>query len=136
MDKQRTIRQNAALHLYFTQLSEALNEAGLDQRKVLKPGVEIPWSPDAVKEQIYRPIMRAQLGKESTADQTVAEIDKVFDTITRHLGERFGIHIPFPSIQIVIHNLDAQENRNGSGRKVRPMESNKSGSRPHNKRGA
>lgn len=103
-EQQRTALQNRSLHKYFRQLADVLNEHGLDQRKVLKETVDIPWTPQAIKEQIYRPIMKAQLGKTSTADQTTVEIDQVFDTITRHLGEKFGIHVPFPSIESLIMN--------------------------------
>ena len=49
-DKQRTAKQNRALHLYFTHLADELNSAGLDMRKTLKPGVEIPWDGKSIKE--------------------------------------------------------------------------------------
>lgn len=100
---QRTLTQNAALHVYFTLISEALNDAGLDMRKVLKPGVDIPWSPVTVKEYLWRPVMKAQLGKQSTTEMTTVEIDKVFDTINRHLGEKFGIQEDWPSIETIMY---------------------------------
>lgn len=96
---QRTLTQNKALHKFYQLLADELNDAGLDQRKVLKPSVDIPWTRQAVKEQIWRPVQEAQLGKRSTTELTTTEIDQVFDTITRHLGEKFGISIQFPSIQ-------------------------------------
>lgn len=99
---QRTLSQNAALHVYFKLVADKLNEAGLDMRKVLKPTVEIPWSPKAVKEYMWRPIMTAQLGKRSTTEMTTVDIDFVFDTINRHLGEKFGIHEPFPSLDTIL----------------------------------
>ena len=36
-EKQRTIQQNRALHLYFQLIADRLNDAGLDMRVVLKP---------------------------------------------------------------------------------------------------
>ena len=99
---QRTKQQNKALHVLFRLLSDELNNAGLDMRKTLKPEVEIPWGPVNVKEFLWRPIMQAQLNKSSTTQLTTKEIDEVFDTINRHLGERFGLHIPFPSIEELI----------------------------------
>jgi hypothetical protein len=42
------------------------------------------------------------LGKESTTELTTKEIDLVFDTINKHLGEQFGIHIDFPSIETLM----------------------------------
>lgn len=101
-EKQRTDQQNKALHLFFTQLAEELNSAGLDMRKTLKPEVDIPWSGKTIKEYLWRPIMKAQLGKESTTELTTKEIDLVFDTINRHLGEKFGIHLDFPSIETLM----------------------------------
>lgn len=95
----RTKQQNKALHVLFKLLADELNNSGLDMRKTLKPGVEIPWSGGAVKEYLWRPIQEAQLAKKSTTQLTTKEIDEVFDTINRHIGERFGIHIPFPSIE-------------------------------------
>jgi len=60
MDKQRTNRQNKALHLYFQMLADELNNAGLDVRRTLREDVEIPWSPYLIKELIWRKVMVAQ----------------------------------------------------------------------------
>lgn len=98
----RTGQQNKALHVLFQLLANTLNENGLDMRKTLKPGIEIPWSGPAVKEFLWRPIQTAQLTKISTTELTTVEIDEVFDTINRHLGEKFGLHVPFPSINEII----------------------------------
>lgn len=98
----RTVQQNKALHVLFTLLAQELNDRGMDMRKTLKPSVEIPWSPGSVKEYLWRPVQTAQLNKRSTTELTTVEIDQVFDTINRHLSERFGIHIAFPSIEDVL----------------------------------
>jgi hypothetical protein len=108
-EKQRTDAQNRALHLYFTQLAQELTDHGLDMRKTLKPDVDIPWSGKTVKEFIWRPVMKAQLNKESTTEMTTADIDQVFDTITRHLGEKFGITLSFPSIETIINDSLVKE---------------------------
>lgn len=95
--KTRTTRQNSAIHVYFELLARALSEAGLDMRKTLKPGVEIPWSGNTVKDYLFRPIMKAQTGKDSTTELTTKEIDAVYDTLNRHLDEKFGVTVGFPS---------------------------------------
>jgi hypothetical protein len=105
---QRTVQQNKALHVLFRLLATTLNEAGLDMRKTLKPGVEIPWSGPAVKEYLWRPIQQAQLRKDSTTELTTVEIDQIFDTINKHLGEKFGLHVPFPSVEELILQYEAQ----------------------------
>lgn len=98
----RTNQQNKALHVLFQLLANTLNEAGLDMRQTLKPEIEIPWSGPSVKEFLWRPIQTTQLQKKSTTELTTVEIDQVFDTINKHLGERFGLHVPFPSIEEII----------------------------------
>ena len=100
-DRQRTLQQNKALHLYFSLVAERLNDAGLDMRVVLKPEVEIPWSKDTVKNFLWRPIQELQLGKKSSTELTTKEIDKVFDTMNRHLAKH-GIHEAFPSIEEIM----------------------------------
>jgi len=106
MTDQRTAQQNKALHVLFTLLADALNDAGLDMRKVIKEDVRIPWHGDTIKEYIWRPVQKVQLGKDSTTALTTKEIDEVFETINRYLGEKFGLHVPFPSIISVLQNQD------------------------------
>ena len=115
--KQRTAQQNKSLHLYFTHLAAALTASGLDMRKTLKPEIEIPWNTESVKEYLFRPVMRAQLGKASTKDLSTKEIDMVFDTLTKHLGEKFGLHVDFPSVESIINKQRANEgDHHGSSR--------------------
>lgn len=86
-------------------------------RKTLKPSVEIPWTDKAVKEHIWKPIMKAQLNKDSTTQLTTKEIDEVFDTINKHMGEKFSLHTPFPSIDEVLFQQRIKKvakNENGS----------------------
>lgn len=95
---QRTSQQNRALHKAFQLVAESLNDAGLDQRKVLKPSVDIPWTHEAVKENLWRPIQKAMYNKHSTTElDKVKEIEHIWDTLMRHLAEKFHLeYIPFP----------------------------------------
>ena len=95
----RTIAQNKALHLFFKMLAGELNEGGFDQRKVLKETVDIPWTSIAVKDQLWRPIQQAMINERSTTQlEKHLDIEKIHETLMRHLGEKFGIdYIPFPS---------------------------------------
>lgn len=106
---QRTDQQNKALHLFFTQLATALNEAGLDMRRTLKPEIAIDWTPANIKEYLWRPIQVAAIGKESTKDLTTTEIDQVFAILNRHLGEKFGLETEFPSIESIINRMRQME---------------------------
>ena len=93
-EKQRTIKQNKSLHLWFRLLADTLNESGLGMREVLKPSVYIEWNDKTIKEYIYKPILEAMLLKKSTTEMTTKEIDKVWETINLHLGEKFGVEVP------------------------------------------
>ena len=105
-EKQRTLKQNNALHLMFEMLAEQLNEAGLDMRKTLKPSIDISWSKESVKDYLWRPVQEALVGKKSTTELTTKDIDKVFGTLNRHLGEKFGIELEFPSVEEVMRKQE------------------------------
>ncbi|MEK7992869.1 MAG: hypothetical protein AAB403_03595 [Planctomycetota bacterium] len=94
-----TRQQQKALHVGFDLIAKSLNDAGLDMRTVLKPEVDIPWTKASVKEYLFRPIMRAMTTKASTTELSkIGEMDAVWETVMRHLGQKFGVeYIPFPS---------------------------------------
>lgn len=91
----RTIRQNSALHKYFTMLSRAFNESGQTIPKVLK--IETKWTPEAVKEILWKPIQESVLDKKSTTKLNKDEVSKVYDVLNRALSIKLGISIEFPS---------------------------------------
>lgn len=93
--KKRTLKQNNSLWKYFEMLGDALNDAGLDQKKVIT--VDIPWNKNSVHEWLWKPVQKAQLLKESTTELTTAEVDKVYETVNRLMAEKFDLHVPFPS---------------------------------------
>jgi hypothetical protein len=96
MEKQRTIQQNKALHKYFELLAKELNDAGLDMRTVLKPEININWTEEMIKEHLWRPVQKLQLGKDSTTELTTTEINKVWETLNMFLSEKFGVFVDFP----------------------------------------
>lgn len=102
VDKSRTDRQNASMHLFFQLLATELNDSGLSMMKVLKQEAEIPWQAESIKEYLWRPIQEAQTGKKSTTKLDTKEVGEVYETLNRHLGERFNVHVPFPSIDYLI----------------------------------
>ena len=95
MTEQRTAQQNKALHQYFTMLAKDLNDAGLDIRKTLKEDFEISWTPEAVKELIWKPILKVMFGELSTADMETDQVGEVYLVIARHMAQK-GITTPFP----------------------------------------
>ena len=107
--EKRTLQQNKALHLWYKQLAETLNNSGFDMKSVIKD-VDIPWSAYTVKEHLFRPTMKTMLGKDSTTELETHEIDQIFGVISKVIGERTGIFIPFPSINEMIKLYDTKQN--------------------------
>ena len=97
--KTRTSQQNRALWLWCTLLATELNNSGNDMRKVIREGIDIPWTKDTVMEYLIKPVMKVLLGKKSTRALETHEIDKVFDVVNRHIGERTGVFVEFPTAE-------------------------------------
>lgn len=88
------------MHVYFGLLADELNNAGLDMKKVLKPSVDIPWTPFSVKDHLWRPIQQAMEGKESTTELTTVDIQDVYLVLSRHISEKFGVNVDWPSKRV------------------------------------
>lgn len=98
IDVNRTSTQNNALHLWFELLADELNAGGYTVQLVLGQKVDLDWDKDKVKTLLWRPAQKAIFGKDSTKDlRKVSEIDRIWEHLNRHLGEKFGIHVPFPT---------------------------------------
>ena len=95
--EKRTDKQNKALHVYCELLAEALNNAGLDMKAVLKPEIDIPWTQISVKEHLWRPIQRIMMDKESTTELDTVNPSDIHRVLDRHIAEKFGVSIPWPS---------------------------------------
>jgi hypothetical protein len=109
MDKQRTIQQNKAQHLYFEQLAQKFNEAGLGMQKVLKPSIEIEWTKESVKKYLWKPIQEAMYSKKSTTELTTDEVTKVYEVLNRHTAEKFGVGVRFPSVDSLTFEAQLKE---------------------------
>ncbi len=99
--KQRSERQNRAIHLYLTHVAEALDREGHTLQDLVKKitKVEIKLTMYNLKEVVWREIQKAQLGKESTTFLTKHEVTEVYDVMNKWLGTYFQLHIPFPSLE-------------------------------------
>jgi len=95
--EQRTNLQNRSLHLYCEMLANALNDAGLDMKTVLKPEVDIPWNKDMVKEYLWRPIQKVMTEKASTTEIDTTDPSQIHKVLDRHMAEKFGVSVPWPS---------------------------------------
>ena len=92
----RTDRQNNALHLWFRQMSEQLNDAGYSNKHPFNDEVEIPFTEGLVKEMLYKPIVKAMYDKTSTTKLSGSELSKAAEVLIRWLSEHKGIYVPFP----------------------------------------
>ena len=94
----RTLSQNKAIHLYCKLLAKKFNASGLDMKTVLKPSVEIPWSQDTVKDQLFKVVMNAMFPEiESTKDLNTSQVSEVYETLNRHTATKLGVSLAFPN---------------------------------------
>jgi len=102
----RTLSQNSALHLFFIQLAQELNEHGLDMRHLIRQEVELQWTPYSIKEYLWRPLQKALTGKYSTTKlDRSQEINLIYNNLNRIIIERSKGEItfpPFPSLETLI----------------------------------
>ena len=90
----RTPQQNKAMHVYFEEVANELNESGLSVQAFLKD-FEIDYSKEMIKS-LWRHIAKKKFGIDSTADLTTKQLQDVFEEFNRQLSKH-GLHIPFPS---------------------------------------
>lgn len=93
-EKPKTATQRAALHVWLEQMADALNSAGMDMKKTLKPEVDIPWTKLLVKEYIFKPVLDAMTQKESTEEMVTVDPDRVYKVICRHMADNHGFTCP------------------------------------------
>lgn len=95
--EKRTLQQNKSLWLFYERLAEDLNSSGYDMKRTLKEQVDIPWNKNTVHDFLWVPIQEVMTDKESTAELDRKEVNQVYETLIRHLSEKFGITTAFPS---------------------------------------
>ena len=102
--KTRSNQQNRALHLFFTFISDELNNIGMEFKYagLNAPEICIMYTPDLVKNMVWRPIQIALFNIESTKDLTTDQMNKIIDVITKFLGNK-GVTIEFPNIETLMN---------------------------------
>lgn len=97
VNSKRTADQNSAMHLWFQLVADELNAAGYSRQHVLSKTVDLDWDMSSVKEDLWRSVQKPLLGKNSTTElKKTEDITRVFEHLNRFLGEKLGIHVPFP----------------------------------------
>lgn len=94
------------MHKWFELVAAELRVSGIDMRKALAKDIEIPATPELVKECIWRVTQNAMFSKESTTELTTKQVIEVYEVLNKHLGETLHIHVPFPSLdELMLHDL-------------------------------
>lgn len=94
--RQRSLSQNSAAHLFFRNLSDSLNDAGMEQHVFFKDGFFVNWNPETVKENIWKPVQVAICGESSTTKPTREQYVKIYEHVNRLLSAK-GLHEPWPT---------------------------------------
>jgi hypothetical protein len=102
----RSEKQNKALHLFFTFISDELNEIGLQYQYTGISGktFELRYTSTLVKEFVWRPIQIAMFNKKSTTQLDTKEMNDIIDVILVFFGDR-GISLEFPSIDSLMKTM-------------------------------
>ena len=105
-----TNRQTKALHLWFEWLAKELNNAGWDTRKTLRQDIDIPWTAESIKRNIWKPLQKAKYDTTSIRQLKREQIDEILKVIIREIGTRTKIDVPpFPS-QDLLQEISRQKN--------------------------
>lgn len=100
----RSSAQNRSAHKWFQLIADEWNGAGYEQ-KITYGTIDTPWTKESVKA-IFKKIAYAMYEKKSTTELTTKELKEVQEVLNRGLAEQ-GIHIPWPSLEELIHNEES-----------------------------
>lgn len=102
LPNKRSSQQNKALHLLFQNMAFELNRIGKEFTYNGVKGMEISttYTPEIVKEFIWKPLQAVMLKKDSTTKLTTQDIDAIFLILGKWFSEQ-GIIIDFPSAEAI-----------------------------------
>ncbi len=95
-DASRSVKQNNAMHVWFRQLAEELNNAGHTMPHPFDDDFELSFTEIRVKEILFKPIIWAMYKKNSTAKLTTKELGDAAEELIRYLSENKGVYVPWP----------------------------------------
>ena len=98
--KTRSNKQNASLHLFFTMISEQLNELGMEYTyKGLKGlNISLMYTDELVKMFFWKPIQLALFETKSTTKLDSRQMNQIIDIIINFFAEK-GVVLEFPHIE-------------------------------------
>ena len=103
----RTTKQNSALHMLFTIISEQLNEMGVEFQYsgISGKSFSTRHTPNLVKEFVWRPLQIALFDIKSTTKINTQQINEIVDVLAKYFAEK-GIVIQFPSKEQIENMID------------------------------
>ena len=102
LPQKRSSQQNKSLHVLFHNISFELNRIGMEFTYNGIKGLEIQttYTPEIVKEFLWKPLQNALLKKESTTKLTTQDINMIFEILGKWFSEK-GVVIDFPSAETI-----------------------------------
>jgi hypothetical protein len=99
----RTSAQNRALHAYLTDLANALNESGVDQKMFIDhlKGWEIPITMEFLK-MVWKMKQEKMFLTKSTTEMKTDQVTQVYESINKFTSQEFGVAEPFPSLEQIM----------------------------------
>ena len=88
-------QQIKSLHLWFRLVSEYLNDVGATFEII---GIECRYT-EAVIKDMFKQIAKVLFEVDSSRDLTSKQMNEIFEYISKHLSEKTGDYIEFPSIE-------------------------------------
>ena len=102
LPQKRTLPQNSALHLLFTQLSKECLDKGIEMRDLVKEEIPIEATPENIK-WLWKLLQNALFKTKSTTElKKTGQIEIVYEAFNKILIERTNGEIslpPFPSLE-------------------------------------
>ena len=99
----RTLKQNRALHKYFTMLSTHLNDLNIEftYDGLNNHQLTMPYTPELVKDFFWRPIQLTLYGVKSTAKINTEQMNGIIDVISNFFAKK-GVYVEFPTNDLMI----------------------------------
>ena len=93
-------KQMSSIHIYYREIAEKLNDAGFDIKRAIDMGairISIGFTEQNVKEIFGKAVIESLFPeKDSHTKLSTTQTQLVYETLNLAIGERFGIHVPFP----------------------------------------
>lgn len=97
--KTRSSQENRALHLYYSNVANALIEIGYNYSYINQMTgeiIEIPFTGELFKEYFWRPLQQTMFKIESTTKLTTFMINDILEALSLWLAEK-GVQVKFPN---------------------------------------